>query len=239
MTTSKVAIACGQVPDYNEFMDEKSNLFVFAKKEVALIFMFMLFIAVSAFILGVKVGKNYSFQNSGYSAEDRAKVELMSGQEEQVDKVMQKKGVVTQADKERFRDQMNEKLEAKISEELSEKPKEVAKEPAVEKKTEMTTEPVEQAPAQKPVEAKNADPLSGKYTIQLGSHRSIEEAEKFAEGFKIRGYNPIITEVALESKGTWYRVSIGVFDSVAEAKDFVKKEESLFQGQDFVFAKFE
>ncbi|CAN0060821.1 unnamed protein product [Chrysoparadoxa australica] len=83
------------------------------------------------------------------------------------------------------------------------------------------------------------DKFSGKYTIQLGSHRSVEEAEAFAEGFKVRGYNPIINEVEIPNRGIWYRVSLGVFDTITDAKDYVKKEQSLFQGQDYVFVRFD
>jgi len=98
----------------------------------------------------------------------------------------------------------------------------------------------DQNPIEKP--AATARPnLSGKYTVQLGSHRSRQDAEKFAEGFRIRGHNPIISEVELKEKGgTWYRVSIGVFDSVAEAKDYIlNQERALFQGQDYVIGRFD
>jgi len=83
--------------------------------------------------------------------------------------------------------------------------------------------------------------LSGKYTIQLGSHRDRADAEKFAEGFRIRGHNPIISEVELKEKGgTWYRVSIGVFDTITEAKDYIlNQERALFQGQDYVIGRFD
>ena len=99
----------------------------------------------------------------------------------------------------------------------------------------------DQAPIEKNPTPATRPNLSGKYTVQLGSHRSRQDAEKFAEGFRIRGHNPIISEVELKEKGgTWYRVSIGVFDSVAEAKDYIlNQERALFQGQDYVIGRFD
>ena len=79
---------------------------------------------------------------------------------------------------------------------------------------------------------------TGKHTIQLGSYRTVDEAKKFASGFKVRGYNPIIYEVNLGEKGVWYRVNLGVFDSVVEAKEYIEKENSLFKGTDHVIGVF-
>lgn len=80
--------------------------------------------------------------------------------------------------------------------------------------------------------------LNGKVTIQLGSFDNEQEAKDFAEGFSVRGYEPILNQVDIVGKGTWYRVSIGVFTTVQEAKDYIKKEKSLFQGQDYIIKEF-
>src|SRR5690606_26807302 len=80
-------------------------------------------------------------------------------------------------------------------------------------------------------------PMAGKYTIQLGSYNSMEEARQFAEGFTVRGYSPIINEVKIPGKGNWYRVSLGLFNTVDEAKTYIKSEQSLFSGQDHIIAE--
>ncbi len=94
------------------------------------------------------------------------------------------------------------------------------------------------APAVQPKsEVSVANAQTGKYTIQLGSYATMDEAKQFAEGFTVRGYNPILNEVIIPEKGTWYRVSLGLFGSVADAKEYVKKEATLFQGQDYVISE--
>ncbi|RPJ71817.1 MAG: SPOR domain-containing protein, partial [Alphaproteobacteria bacterium] len=81
------------------------------------------------------------------------------------------------------------------------------------------------------------DALSGKFTIQLGSHRTLKEAEDFAEGFKARGYDTIINQIDIKGKGTWYRVSLGAFSNMDDAKTYISKEKTLFIGQDYTIVK--
>ena len=87
-------------------------------------------------------------------------------------------------------------------------------------------------------EASMRDQVKGKFTIQLGSYQSINDAESFADGFRVRGYKVIVNEVELRGRGIWFRVSLGIFDSVSEAKSYVLREKVLFKGQDYVIGRF-
>lgn len=234
-------------------MDEKTKLYVFSKREVALIFLFMFLIALTSFVFGVKIGKSYSYGESGLAPVDRERVDLMSGQEEAVNEVLdeskQESSSGESAMKAPDMEDLNKKLEQHIQDETSgkqAKPQMEAAEPK--KKTppaHVSNQMVEPAPgvavpkAEGERAATSQDKYSGKYTIQLGSHRSLDEAEAFAEGFRVRGYNPIVNEVEIPGRGVWYRVSLGAFDSITDAKEYVKKENSLFQGQEYVFVRFE
>ena len=94
-------------------------------------------------------------------------------------------------------------------------------------------------PAQVEVpEASMRDQVRGKFTIQLGSYQSIADAQSFADGFRVRGYKVIVNEVELNGRGIWFRVSLGIFDSVSEAKSYVLREKVLFKGQDYVIGRF-
>ncbi len=202
-------------------MDSKTKLYVFAKKEVALIFIFMILIAVTSFVLGVKIGKNYSMEMAGITPEDQKKVvELLSNKEEELShiKANPEANTVESSD-------IENKLQEKISEEFG-----TGVKPAAGAHANMST------PAAT-VENKTTDALSGKYTIQLGSHRTLKEAESFAEGFRARGYNPIINQIEIKGKGTWYRVSLEAFNTPEEARAYVTKEKTLFVGQDYTIIK--
>jgi len=235
-------------------MDENTKLYVFSKREVALIFLFMFLIALTSFVFGVKIGKNYSYEQSGLTPVERDQVELLSGQEEKVNEVVKEVEKSGKKDKVIIED-LNKKLEEHIKTETggegkrfekqdldsitpSEEPEnpssglneDLLKKNQVEPNTSVdTSSGTQPAP----------DQYTGKYTINLGAYQSMEEAQGFAEGFKVRGYNPIINEVELPSKGIWYRVSLGVFENITEAKEYVKKEYTLFQGQDHFFARFD
>lgn len=204
-------------------MDSKTKLYVFAKKEVALIFIFMILIAVTSFVLGVKIGKNYSLEMAGITKEDQKKVvELLSNKEEELSniKANPEANTVESSD-------IEHKLQEKISEEFG---------GGAENSGAHGNMSVDHGKAEAP-KASGKDSLSGKYTIQLGSHRTLKEAESFAEGFRARGYNPIINQIEIKGKGVWYRVSLEAFSTPEEAKAYVGKEKSLFMGQDYTIIK--
>jgi cell division protein FtsN len=201
-------------------MDSKTKLYVFAKKEVALIFIFMILIAVTSFVLGVKIGKNYSMELAGITPEDQKKViELLSNKEEALQdiKANPESSAVESSE-------VENKLQEKISAEFGNTPG-------------AATEAHGNTHSNMSVAPKETDQLSGKFTIQLGSHRTLKEAEDFAEGFRARGYNPIINQIEIKGKGTWYRVSLEAFSTMEEAKAYVGKEKSLFMGQDYTIIK--
>ena len=221
-------------------MDEKSNLYVFEKKEVFLLFLFMILIALTSFVLGVKMGKNYSYQSAGLTIEDQQNVDLLSNQEEYVNKTLEGNKKLND---EQLRENMHESLKKKINDEiLNEK---IAPKPTV--VPQVNAKPEAGATAIASVESLVAevetespsDNFTGKFTIQLSSHRSKSEAAEFSNGFTVRGYDPIINEVSLKGKGVWYRVSLGIFDNVSEAKEYILKEKELFQGQDYVIGRFD
>jgi len=211
-------------------MDSKTKLYVFAKKEVALIFIFMILIAITSFVLGVKIGKNYSLELAGVSPDDQKKVvELLSKKEEALEDIKKNAEAHTVESSD-----IEHKLQEKISAEFGTDPKaghEHSETPAPAAEN-MSTE--KGAPHEG---GKTVDALSGKFTIQLGSHRTLKEAEDFAEGFKARGYDTIINQIEIKGKGTWYRVSLGAFLNMEEAKTYINKEKSLFIGQDYTIVK--
>ncbi len=245
-------------------MSEKSKLYIFDKKEIFLIFLFMILASVSSFMIGVKIGKSYSFKEAGFTDEDQKTIDIYSSNEEDVAKVVEKREVVDPEHKKKTIDSTYDKLKEEFAKLGDDKKKldepKVKSDPtkkdvldipeAVEKKNVDTKESTTQLQTQdigeekvenigKPADSENNDEFAGKYTIQLASYPSKEEAIEFANGFKIRGYNPIVSAAEIPSRGTWYRVSIGVFDTVSESKDYILKERSLFEGQDYRIRKFD
>lgn len=196
-------------------MEENNKVIVFEKKEIVLISLLVLVLIVASFTIGVKMGKRLSLDASGVSTEDKKTVELKSTVEEDAEKTLSADAQLT--DEEKLRKLMEES-KTKLSDELEK----------------FSSEESATAPA---ATSTPANPMAGKYTIQLGSYNTVEEAKQFAEGFTVRGYSPIINEVKIEGKGTWFRVSLGAFDTVEAAKKYIRDEKSLFSGQDHVITE--
>lgn len=195
-------------------MEENNKVIIFEKKEIIIILIFVVVLIITSFTLGIRLGKKLALDESGIKTEDVKTVELKSTVEEDADKTISEDEKLT--DDEKLKKLMDES-KTRLSDELEkfssdEKPK------------------TEAAPG-------GQSSMAGKYTIQLGSYNTVEEAKQFAEGFTVRGYSPIVNEVKIEGKGTWYRVSLGLFNTVEEAKAYIKQEQSLFSGQEHVISE--
>jgi cell division protein FtsN len=201
-------------------MDDKTNLYVFEKKEVFLIFIFMILIAITSFVLGVKIGKTFTYP------------QLDDTLSREQSPAVGQTGVSFQSDREeRISDLGDIKLEesdldatARLREALVQ---EIAGEDRPVQERPAQVQPQEQAPAQPP-----APDLTGKWTVQIASFPRLAEAQDFAAGFKARGQNAIIREVNIPSRGgIWYRVSLGLFESASEASEFMRSNRELLAGE--------
>jgi cell division septation protein DedD len=201
---------------------EEPKIVIFAKKEVFLIFICMVLIALLSFLMGVRIGKYYSLEKVGINKEDIQEVSLRAK--------LEKEMVRTPSSAPETKPTPQKEIESstqKLTQEFAALTEE--------------SKPVERAPSAltPKVEEKPISEFSGKFTIQLGSYRSYGDAEKFADGFRVRGYEPIIQEMEIKNKGMMYRVSVGVFTNQNEANEYIVSEKSLFQGQEYLIVKFD
>ncbi len=196
---------------YNQRMEQDPRVFVFEKKEIFLIFMFVIIMSVTCFTLGVNLGKKLAFEKSGVTTEDVKAIEMKSIDEEFADEVMAEDKLSDEQKIEQLKTEMKSKLDNELQS--------ISRED--DPKTSVTQENL-------------GNPNIGKFSIQLGSFNNMTDAKQFAEGFTARGYEAIVYETQLADKGTWFRVTIGLFESAGEARDYIKKEASLFQDQDHV-----
>lgn len=197
-------------------MEENNKVIVFEKKEIILILIFVVVLIITSFTLGIRLGKKLTLDEAGIKPVDQKTVELKSGLEEDVEKTVAEESKLT--DEEKLKKLMDES-KTRLSDELEKFSAD------------------DKAQAVQTVEPKAPSAMAGKYTVQLGSYPTMEEAKQFAEGFTVRGYSPIINETSISDKGTWYRVSLGLFNTAEEAKAYIKSEQSLFSGQDYVITE--
>lgn len=104
-----------------------------------------------------------------------------------------------------------------------EAPKKAPPEPARE-------EPIAEAPIREEVpEETTATPKAqlrepkGKFTIQVGSYQSSQEATQTMNQWKKKGYQAFLATGNVPGKGVWYRVRIGGFATRDEASKYLEK----------------
>ena len=218
-------------------MEDNSKLFVFDKKEVVLIFVFIVLIAITSFTLGVRFGKQLSLKVDDYSTDDQKLINLKSSEEERVESLTSEKT------EDNFETSLEEKTGDASLDTDAALQKEIERLSQGEEIDIPTSQPEPPAEAMEP-EIKNTDDLyrpsgdiRGKYTIQLAAFDNKQEAQTFADGFIVSGHDAIINEVEIPSKGTWYRVSIGIFSNINDAKEYLEKEKLFFQGKDYLINK--
>lgn len=69
------------------------------------------------------------------------------------------------------------------------------------------------------------------YTIQVSAFRNKQQGEKLLEDLRKKEYDAYFTEKIFPNGDTWYRIRVGRFSSIEEAKELTKKlkeEQKLF-----------
>lgn len=94
-------------------------------------------------------------------------------------------------------------------------PKQIS-EQVIRKKTE------QYVPTEKPVSLGNNIYRYGKiYFVQVASFKSNSIAENEAGKYRNKGYNSFVEATEIPGRGIWYRIKVGNFSSLQEAKNFV------------------
>lgn len=223
----------------------KQRVFVFDKAELFFLFLFFIVMAITSFVLGMRLGKKQAeLFLQPETQQSPTSLELKSQHEEAivdhtpaaseaqafVDKPQATGTITHDMDEETFKKLQDEYQKLNSNEIGAPGEAPVSQEAAV-----TAPEATETAAAMAPnVPVSDSSFLNpdksfiGKYTIQLGSYRTLDEAKNFAQGFLVRGYKPLVREVEVRSQGTWYRVSLGVFESISAATQYIQKEGNLF-----------
>jgi cell division protein FtsN len=243
-------------------MDENTKLFIFDKKEIAVLFIFMLLLTTISFMLGIRVGKEFSFKKNNIQSEDVRLVDLKSSKEESIERrykdiesksleqtsgnqevdlmdysINRAKLEVKDAAKGGFKKRPKIKKESKIIKPKILNPqslneKVIQKEIPQKKKLDLSYYAKEESP-----KSNNSSVKKIIYTIQVGSYPQIEKAKTFSDGFIARGYPTNIFKADLGKKGIYFRVSIGSFKSKVEASEYIVNERSLFRGTNYLIRK--
>lgn len=117
-----------------------------------------------------------------------------------------------------------------------------AKKPAADKKTDekpakarapkQATKPAEKPaePASADAKAEQPEKLAARYTLQVAAHPDMDSAKQHMERLRKMGLEPHVISASIPGKGKFYRVRVGKFHSMEEARNFqasLKSKNSL------------
>lgn len=196
-------------------MEPKAELLVFNKKEILVIISLLVLVALFSFTLGLKLGKTLGASakpaatehaplgehavegSSAHAPTEAAPGE--HGEEASENRVEATKPV---ASPEAAPAEAQDKADAEFAAEADKEKVGAAK----------------TVPMAFPKDKKGETIKNVRYTLQVGSHRTVAEATEQVSGLKRKGLDAFYIEATVPGKGTWYRVGIGVFNSKEEAE---------------------
>lgn len=212
-------------------MEPKTELLVFNKKEVSVIVVLLVLVALFSFTLGLKMGK---MLGSGPQSEHHTEEAPLAAHQPEAagaehaapateHSEHSEHGDAHEAAKEvESAETIKKKVEDKTDDHASGAEDHADAEFAHETKTENVhvTKPV---PMALPKEKKSEAFDGPRYTLQVGSHRTVAEAAEQVSAIKRSGLDAFYIEAKVPGKGTWYRVGIGLFTNKEVAEQQAAK----------------
>ncbi len=210
-------------------MEPRQRLFIYDRKEMAVLVLLALTVALFAFTLGVHLGKRVGPKGMLTGANDPG---LIEGVEDSVPNraeiAEQAKGAPQAGD-----ESLNQALHDEVSRTgiKLDRPRQVALPSETKTKTAGATTleglKAEKAEALKPSyeNSVNSIPAAvrqsppGRYTLQVGSFKTFPEARDRVETLEALAMKPVLRSVDLKTKGKWFRVYLGGYASKDEAEE--------------------
>jgi len=199
-------------------MDPRRKLFIYDRKEVGILILLGVGVALFAFTLGVHLGKQVVPKPLDLQAKEESVEVLESAKHENPDRtaigseVKNVPGAVSEVLDQNLRDEVAKTgLQIEKSKTLT-LPKEVKRD-TQSPETGLAKNPVRPEKVQTTTTVK-----SGGYTLQVGSYPTLKEAEPELLKLNENGLRPVVKEVELKGKGKWYRVVVGEYANARDAE---------------------
>ncbi len=212
-------------------MDQKRRLFIYDRKEVGILILLGVGVALFAFTLGVHLGKQVVPKAVEVAGEAKPVDPLLPAETQAPSRVeisQEVKNVPAAVDEtldQSLRDEIAKTgmkvdrarqvdLPTEVHKEAS-RP-EVGTDPAPKKIS--AKEKTQAEPKSEPASERAATAGASRYTLQVGSYPSLHEAEPELLKLNENGLRAEVREVELAGKGKWFRLFVGQFESVKDAE---------------------
>jgi cell division protein FtsN len=222
-------------------MESKQRLFIYDRKEMIVLVLLGLMVAVFAFTLGVHLGKKVGGAAPVARSGDVPPLATAPDNVPNRQELTEQGKVANQVAEETLQKSLHDevgrtgiKLETQRQVDLPEKPR--AKSGGA-----TTTRPKPQAEAPAPENrtagSEPAPAADGKYTLQVGSHHEVGDARRQMSTLEESGVKPIMRSAELKGRGTWYRIYLGGFDTKEAAEKAGLEFKSRKVIDSFIIAK--
>jgi type IV secretory pathway VirB10-like protein len=205
-------------------MDQRPDLLIFSKKEFFAIVILLVLVALFSFTLGLKMGKTL-----GFSSKDVAQSEPQTPVKVEQPATVTESATTTEvATQTETAPAQAPQPEVKKADEA-----EVAPDAA----QGLSAEEYAGEQLHKDKKTKAQPGAGGKYTLQVGSYRTVSEAAERVADLKHSGLDAFYLAAEVPGKGTWYRVGIGVFRTKSEAERTAAEWKKTRQVPPFIVQK--
>jgi cell division protein FtsN len=236
--------------------EPKSRLFIYDRKEMAVLLLLAVMVALFAFTLGVHLGKRIGPKGFvSESASDAAPVTTAADKvPNRLELTEQGKGVAAASDEalnQALHDEVARtgvKLDTTRQVELPDETRSANAGATTTAPRELVVKgkAAEDAAPVAPLKAALSDEESfgpskrqappGKYTLQVGSYPAFAEARDQAESLEALGLSPFLRSVNLKKRGRWFRVYLGGFETMESAEEAGARYRSKNMIESFVVA---
>lgn len=203
-------------------MDSKRRLFIYDRKEVGVLILLGVGVALFAFTLGVHLGKQVipkPMETIGEAnpTEPLTTAEVTAPSRTDVSaEVKNIPGAVDETLDQSLRDEIAKtgmKVETPRQVDLPNEVRPEGGHPEVGQVTEK-----KKAPTKTTITKSDGGIGNSRYTLQVGSYPSLREAEPELLKLNENGLRAEVREVDLTGKGKWFRLFVGQFDTVKDAE---------------------
>ncbi len=212
--------------DWSDSMEHKQTFFIYNRREMAVLILLGVLVTIFAFTLGVHFGKRAAIESRPKETAEAVVADTQNDQLPNRQELTEQGKAVAQAVDESLNETLHDeviktgvKLNTPVPVDLPEKTRAVGNGATTAAANTLPPTVKTGKPAPTPNEAEQTIPAAlrpspgGKYTLQVGSYPSVEEAKQQAETLDAQGHKSFLRSAVVKGKGKWYRVFIGGYQS--------------------------
>lgn len=204
-------------------MERKQRLFIYDRKEMGVLILLGVMVALFAFTLGVHLGKRIGPTGVVDEADDVISAPTQPDENPDRQELAEQGKGVPQAADETLNQSLHDEVARTGIKLDTPRPVELPEDARSKEGGATTLDPVtgEVVPplALEQIPAASRKAPEGNFTLQVGSHQTLAEARDQVDALEVLGMQPHLRPVDLKGKGRWYRVYLGGFATREEAEN--------------------